>query len=116
MTKDEIREKKHHLINRANEIKSGSTVVQVMRLDDILKGYDRLMIKMDIEGAETVVLEGAKNIITNTAPDLAICVYHKDMDMWRIPLMLKEWVPEYKFYMRNHYLNAYETVLYTTAV
>jgi len=93
---------------------TGSVIVQTVCLDDVLKGYDRLMIKMDIEGAEVAALEGAKRIISETKPDLAICVYHKVSDLWRIPLMLKEWVPEYKFYIRNHFIGTYETVLYAT--
>jgi len=74
------------------------------------------MIKMDIEGAEINALKGAKHIIQYTMPDLAICVYHKISDLWRIPNMLKQWVPEYKFYMRNHKERTLETVLYATMV
>jgi FkbM family methyltransferase len=98
--------------SRINEM--GDTIVQTVRLDDMLKGYDDLFIKMDIEGAEISALEGAKNIIINTAPDLAISVYHKISDLWCIPLMLKEWVPEYRFYMRNHISYTIDTVLYAT--
>jgi len=82
--------------------KDGSEIVQVVRLDDVLKGYHDLTIKMDIEGAETKALEGAKRIITETKPDLAICVYHKISDFWRIPLILNELAPEYIFYLRSH--------------
>jgi FkbM family methyltransferase len=99
----------------ASQIDStGETVIQVVRLDDVLKGYDNLLIKMDIEGAEIAALEGAKGIILDTKPDLAICVYHRISDLWRIPLMLKAWVPEYKFNLRNHFMGTYETVLYAT--
>jgi len=93
---------------------TGDRIIQVVRLDDVLKGYDNLMIKMDIEGAETAALYGAKTIITETKPDLAICVYHKVGDMWDIPLLLREWVPKYRFYLRNHYPMTMETVLYAT--
>jgi FkbM family methyltransferase len=94
--------------------KTGDTIIQTVRLDDALKGYDDLFIKMDIEGSELSALMGSKEIIKSTAPDLAICVYHKITDLWRIPLLLKEWVPEYKFYMRSHSLYGLETVLYAT--
>jgi len=94
----------------------GEQIIQTVRLDDILKGYNGLMIKMDIEGAEISALNGARQIITETKPDLAICVYHRISDMWRIPLMLKKWVPEYSFYLRSHYSGTLETVLYATIV
>jgi len=93
---------------------TGDNFLQIVSLDDMLKGYDDLFIKMDIEGAEISALKGAKNLIKNTAPDLGICVYHKISDLWHIPLLLKEWVPEYKFYMRSHNLYGFDTVLYAT--
>jgi len=95
---------------------SGEQIIQTVRLDDLLKGYDGLMIKMDIEGEEISAINGAKQIITGTKPDLAICVYHRISDMWRIPLMLKEWAPEYSFYLRSHCCGTIETVLYATVV
>jgi FkbM family methyltransferase len=95
---------------------AGDVVIQTVRLDDMLKGYDDLMIKMDIEGAEIAALHGAKGIITETKPDLAICVYHRVSDLWRIPLIIKDWVPEYTFFMRNHFISATDTILYATVV
>jgi len=95
---------------------TGDDIIQISRLDDLLKGYGDLMIKMDVEGAEIAALNGAKKIITDTKPDLAICIYHKVSDLWQIPLILKEWVPQYSFYMRNHCPNTMETVLYATVI
>lgn len=69
-------------------------------------------IKMDIEGAELEALEGAKNTIVKSKPKLAICLYHKPDDLWKIPLYLKKLVPEYKFYIRHHSKVRWETVLY----
>ncbi|MCL2648240.1 MAG: FkbM family methyltransferase [Phycisphaerales bacterium] len=93
---------------------TGETIVQTVRLDDVLKGHNALMIKMDIEGMEIAALQGAKRIITETKPDLAICVYHKASDLWRIPMMLKTWAPDYTFYLRSHFAGWLETVLYAT--
>ena len=93
---------------------SGNKIIHIVSLDNILKGYNNLMIKMDIEGAETLALLGARKTITETKPDLAICLYHKAEDLWHIPNLLHEWVPEYKFYIRNHESETFETVLYAT--
>lgn len=71
-------------------------------------------IKMDIEGAELEALEGAKTTIVKNKPKLAICLYHKPDDLWKIPLYLKDLVPEYKFYIRHHGKVRWETVLYAT--
>ncbi len=69
-------------------------------------------IKMDIETFETYALLGAMDTIIDYKPKLAICIYHKFSDLWDIPLLLKQWVSEYKIYIR-HYLNTQsETVVY----
>jgi hypothetical protein len=43
---------------------------------------------MDIEGEEVDALNGTRRIIKETKPDLSICVYHKVICMWHIPIML----------------------------
>lgn len=94
---------------------SGKKSVQVIALDEVLK-TTVTMIKMDIEGSEIVALYGAKNLITRAKPDLAISIYHVVSDLWIIPLLLHEWVPEYQFYLRCHKVNTIDTVLYATVL
>ena len=74
----------------------------LIKLDDLLKDKRVSMIKMDIEGAEYKALEGAKKIILNNRPKMAICLYHKLQDFWEIPTYIKSLVPEYKIYIRHH--------------
>lgn len=69
-------------------------------------------IKADIEGAETDLILGARKIIMENRPLLAICVYHKVEDLYEIPMMLKKLNPDYKMSLRHHMPNYYETVLY----
>jgi len=87
-------------------------VIQTVKLDDVFKGSNDLAIKIDIEGAELRALHGAKRIITETKPDLMISVYHRISDLWRIPLLLKKWVPEYRFYLRAYSNSTIDTVLH----
>lgn len=93
---------------------TGDQTVQVVKLDGVLKKIKPTMLKMDVEGFEIATLNGAKNLIMEHKPDLAVCVYHKVSDLWVIPLMLRKWVPEYKFYLRCHHFKTIETVLYAT--
>lgn len=69
-------------------------------------------VKMDIEGAEMDALRGMEKLMKRDRPKLAICVYHKPEDIWKIPLYIKSVVPGYTFILRHHSHDASETVLY----
>lgn len=81
-------------------------------LDNILGNKRITLIKMDIEGAEREGLKGARNIISSQNPKLAISVYHRLDDMWRIPQYIKELCPDYKIYMRHHTAVVWDTDCY----
>ena len=92
----------------------GEEAIEVISLDEYLKDEKEpvTFIKMDIEGAELNALKGAEQTIKKYKPKLAICIYHKPEDVWEIPNLLLEFVPDYKFYIRHHSLSYAETVLY----
>lgn len=93
----------------------GDTKVECDSIDNICEknGYKRLdFIKMDIEGSEYDALLGAKNAIKKWHPLLAICVYHKDDDFYKIPNLIKNICPEYRIYFRQYELSDEETVCY----
>jgi FkbM family methyltransferase len=56
--------------------------VGCVRLDDIVP--ECTLLKMDVEGFECNVLEGAKNLITKCHPDMAITCYHYPWDLFQI--------------------------------
>lgn len=69
-------------------------------------------IKMDLEGYEENALQGAKGIISNQKPVLAVSVYHKRWDIFRMPALLPAFNPEYRFYLRHYGTFLGDTVLY----
>lgn len=69
-------------------------------------------LKADIEGMEILMLKGARKTIRQYKPKLAISVYHKPGDLFAIIDTVKDYVPEYKISLRQHYSNLSETVLY----
>lgn len=91
---------------------TGSLNIEVVSLDNVLKGERASFIKMDIEGFELEALKGAQKTITTYRPRLAICIYHKPEDILEIPLYLQSLVPDYKFYIRHYSNYTIETVLY----
>jgi FkbM family methyltransferase len=89
--------------------------IPVITLDDWAR-ENRIepdFIKMDLEGSEVSALKGARATIARYKPRLAICLYHQLSDMWTIPVLLREIVPEYRFWChKNH--PVWEFVLYAT--
>lgn len=86
--------------------------IDVVSLDSVLSDKRVTFIKMDIEGAELEALKGAKRIIEEQKPKLAICVYHKPQDIWELPELILEYNKDYQFYIRHYSYKDNETVLY----
>ncbi len=81
---------------------TGTLEVQCVPLDEVLDGAAPTYIKMDIEGAELDAIEGGKASIARHVPALAICVYHRQDHLWRIPLCIQSLSPEYRFFLRRY--------------
>lgn len=92
----------------------GTEMIQCVPLSEALMGFHPTFIKMDVEGAEHGAILGARKILEEDKPDLAISVYHKNDDIWRLPALLHSIVPEYRFYLRSHGFYGVDTVLYAT--
>lgn len=90
----------------------GDTQVECVALDELLADQRPTFIKMDIEGSELDALCGAEAVIRRCSPKLAICVYHRPDHLWRIPLMLKQLLPDSTLTMRSHMLDGFDTVCY----
>lgn len=89
----------------------GEEAVSCATLDSLAEELHPTILKIDVEGWESRLLDGAEMIIRRNKPIIAIAVYHREQDFWEIPLRLKGLVPDYRFYLRS-YLNIAETVLY----
>ena len=100
----------------AHVVKEGSSYtasIQVVRIDDVIE--DKVTyIKMDIEGMELLALKGAKRLIQNYKPMLAISIYHRTDDVVQIPqYVINELNGEYKLYLRHYWsCNGTDTVLF----
>ena len=73
------------------------TVVSEILPRDIPLDY----IKYDVEGAETEALLGSRRIIQRDAPALLVSAYHRNSDLFRLPLLVHELNPAYKLYLRR---------------
>ena len=101
-----------------NEEKSFSTIygkgelkIEVDTIDNIVNDTVDF-IKLDIEGAEQDAIVGATKTIKKYHPVLAVCIYHKAEDWYKIPEIVLAIRDDYKVYLRHYMEGIYETVMY----
>lgn len=85
--------------------------VDVRPLDKLLDEMPTL-IKMDVEGAELAALRGAKRILQQGKPKLAISAYHRESDLLDISAFVMETNPGYRIGIRHHTEERWDTCLY----
>ena len=96
---------------------NNETTTLSITIDDFIKQRSLShvdFIKMDIEGAEFEVLQGAKETLIAFRPDLALCVYHSVDDFSRLAHYLDDLKLGYRFYLGHFTIHAEETVLFAT--
>ena len=87
--------------------------VQGERMDDLLSDTPVSFVKMDIEGAEFQAISGMENLIRRNKPILAVCVYHRRDDFFRLTDLVERILPgEYQYALRQYRYTPTETVCY----
>jgi len=80
---------------------SGSNIEKVhfTTIDNFVKQHDIKvgLIKVDVEGAERYLLQGAINTIKSQKPALNISIYHNAEDFFKIKPLIESWNLGYKF-------------------
>ncbi len=90
--------------------------VNMMKVDTMLQGDSASYIKIDVEGSEENALEGSARTIESFTPKLNVALYHRNEDMFRIPLLVNSYSKKYRLYMRHHpYFPDWDTNLYAVA-
>lgn len=89
----------------------GNISISVDKLDSLLN-EPVTFIKMDIEGGEGNAIDGASTLILKHHPKLAICVYHKVDDFWKIPEQVFAIREDYDIYLRHYTEGFTETVMF----
>ncbi len=92
--------------------KEGSRAVEVDTVDRVCTGRVSLL-KLDVEGAESEAVRGASCTIREQKPKIMLSAYHKNEDLFALPLQILELNPAYRVYLRHHpYVPAWETNFY----
>jgi FkbM family methyltransferase len=90
----------------------GETMIQTVAFDSALPGWCPNYVKLDIEGAERDALYGMAATLQAVRPALAVCVYHKPADLWELPRVVAELLPNVDLFLRSHAWNGFDLVLY----
>jgi FkbM family methyltransferase len=83
----------------ANHIGEGGIYINIKTIDGLKTRLDFL--KMDTEGYERNILEGAKETIKKYKPIIAMSAYHKPSDKIELPKLLSNIAP-YNFELHNN--------------
>lgn len=96
---------------RNSRLSAEGTSVEVTDIDSLKT--PATFIKMDIEGSEMKALEGMQKTITERRPKLYICAYHRNEDLFALPLKVLQYRDDYKIYFRHSkYIPAWESNFY----
>ncbi len=87
----------------------GLQQVEAWPLDDFLEQCT--LLKIDTEGYEKKVLQGATQLIQRNRPVIAVAAYHTETEFYEIWQYIEELVTDYVFYLRS-YMNFQESILY----
>ena len=99
---------------RNSKLSAEGVSVEVTDIDSL--NIAPTFIKADIEGSEMKALEGAEKTIKKYLPKLYICAYHRNEDLFALPLKIKELSEKYKIYFRHSkYIPAWESNFYCVA-
>jgi FkbM family methyltransferase len=96
----------------STEASAGTIAVRAETIDALVAGRRPTFLKLDIEGFEIDALQGGRETIRRHGPVLAVCVYHRQDHLWKIPLMLRAWRDDYALFLRPHNEEGWDLVCY----
>ena len=90
------------LAGQITDKQSGGNEIKISKIDTLMSGVNKITyLKADIEGFELEMLKGAEQTIKAHKPKIAITTYHKENDPKEIIGLIKDFVPEYNFYVKG---------------
>ena len=98
---------------RGTSAKESGEEAQAICADYITEKYGSFTyINIDIEGAESKMLEGASAAL-KTGPKLCIAAYHRSEDIFELINKISEINPDYKIFLRHHpHISFWDTNIY----
>lgn len=98
---------------RQSSISPDGGMIEARSVDSLLGGQVATLIKMDVEGSEREAIWGAAQTIAHYSPKLMVSLYHRNEDIFELPLLIKSLNTKYQLFIRHQlYIPAWETNLY----
>ncbi len=98
---------------RQSRLDKGGVQTPMRAVDSLLAGRPCTLLKLDVEGAERPALLGAAQTIARHRPRLNVACYHRNEDLFDLPLLVHQLNPGYALYLRHHpYVPAWDVNLY----
>lgn len=96
---------------RNSKLSAEGVSVEVTDIDSL--NLSPTFIKMDIEGSELKALNGMEQTVKAYRPKLYVCAYHRNEDLFALPIKILELDNSYKIYFRHsQYIPAWESNFY----
>jgi hypothetical protein len=94
----------------------GDCMIETVALHELVEpGQRSVFIKYDVEGAEGDALAGTEPLIRADAPSLAVSIYHRPEDLWKIPSDLHAMNPGYRLFLRTLGHDGMDVICYAVA-
>ncbi len=98
---------------RQSSISEKGKEIDCITVDEICRNKNVTYIKADSEGEEAKIMCGARETILRCKPKLNIALYHRSEDIFKLPLLISEICPDYRFEIRRHpYIPCWDMNLY----
>lgn len=101
--------------NSAHTTSHNGAKVKYINADrpDVFIDSDTDFVNIDAEGSDFNAIEGLSKTIERSRPTISCAVYHRNEDMFAIPLLLAEKYKNFKMYFRHFpYVPAWDTNVY----
>ena len=82
-------------------LRSREIRIHSLTLDTLLARESADFIKLDVEGAEERAIRGGETAIRRDEPSMAVSLYHRTDDLWRLPGLIRRLLPRHRLYLRR---------------
>ncbi|HQC80783.1 MAG TPA: FkbM family methyltransferase [Accumulibacter sp.] len=93
----------------------GEIRIPVVAIDDFVR--DKVThIKLDVEGAEEAALLGGRQRIGESRPKMAVALYHRADDLWKLPALIEALGGSYQYSIRHYSHTVDDSIVYALPI